>query len=443
MSASKLWTESTCKTSGRGRRRDEDLSPLLCAVSYDLGLTGHLKASAFELLHARELRELVREASIELLLVAGAMGGEWVNHAGEKVRNDILQVLESKRKKLDPPWTVCGRQSKFRYRRHNLELAPDLQEEKLTLLTEDCDQGRVPVLVIKPADDDEPDADTDAGAAKQRPAVIFLHCTGKSKDAMRPCMERFAARGYVAVAIDSRYHGERAACGEAYREALIRAWATGDEMPFIFDTVWDLRKLVDYLHTRADVDPARIGMLGISLGGMHCWYAAVADPRISVVVPIIAVQCFGWAVINDMWHARVQSIPHVFEAAMVDLGKSAVDAEIVASVWRRIAPGLIDRFDAEHTIPAIAPRPLLILNGQEDKRCPVRGLETTLSIASEVYKSAGVPENFKFKAEEGVEHALSDSMLYDASVWMDRHLRPDCVGSQDYVSLPKGSDFHL
>lgn len=32
-------------------------------------------------------------------------------------------------------------------------------------------------------------------------------------------------------------------------------------------------------------------------------------------------------------------------------------------VWDRIAPGLASSFDSPYTVPAIAPRPLLILNG--------------------------------------------------------------------------------
>lgn len=72
-----------------------------------------------------------------------------------------------------------------------------------------------------------------------------------------------------------------------------------------------------------------------------------------------------------------------------DLGKTAIDKEVVekvryiyiyvplccevgyhphvykpAQVWDRIAPGLASKFDSPHTIPAIAPRPLLILNGK-------------------------------------------------------------------------------
>jgi dienelactone hydrolase len=53
-------------------------------------------------------------------------------------------------------------------------------------------------------------------------------------------------------------------------QALVAAWETGEEMPFIFDTVWDIIKLMDYLTTRPDIDPKHIGMMGISLGGLLC-----------------------------------------------------------------------------------------------------------------------------------------------------------------------------
>ncbi len=38
-----------------------------------------------------------------------------------------------------------------------------------------------------------------------------------------------------------------------------------------FDTCWDLWKTVDYLSTRPDTDPEKIGMIGFSMGGMRPW----------------------------------------------------------------------------------------------------------------------------------------------------------------------------
>ncbi|XP_028802206.1 uncharacterized protein LOC114757351 isoform X3 [Neltuma alba] len=243
--------------------------------------------------------------------------------------------------------------------------------------------------------------------------------------------EAYASRGYVSIAIDSRYHGERAQSTTAYQDALISAWKTGKTMPFIYDTVrnfmlwqvWDLIKLADYLTHREDIDNARIGVTGISLGGMHAWFAAFADTRYAVVVPVIGVQGFLWAIDNDKWQARVDSIKPVFEVACDDLGKSAIDKEVVKKVWDRIAPGLASKFDSPYSIPAIAPRPLLILNGAEDPRCPLGGLKIPESNARNAYGEFHKPNNFKFIAQPGIAHQMTPYMTKEASEWFDRFFK--------------------
>jgi hypothetical protein len=91
-------------------------------------------------------------------------------------------------------------------------------------------------------------------------------------------------------------------------------------------------------------------------------------------------------------------------------------------VWERIAPGIMDKLDSPHTIPAIAPRPLLICNGKDDPRCPVGGLERVLNKTMEVYASMGVPHHFKFIAEEGLKHAITQTMVEEAMCWFNKFL---------------------
>ena len=88
------------------------------------------------------------------------------------------------------------------------------------------------------------------------PAVIVLHGTGGNKE--RPARLHGGAgqRNIIGVAIDARYHGERAGGAKgaaAYNEAITRAWQTkaGEPMehPFYYDTCWDLWRLADYLRT--------------------------------------------------------------------------------------------------------------------------------------------------------------------------------------------------
>ncbi|XP_048227972.1 putative esterase YitV isoform X1 [Ricinus communis] len=288
-----------------------------------------------------------------------------------------------------------------------------IKEENLYLITEAGDQGRLPMLILSMKHDSK----------EKRPAVVFLHSTNKCKEWLRPLLEAYASRGYVAIAIDSRYHGERATNKSTYRDALISAWKKGDTMPFIYDTVWDLIKLADYLTQREDIDSTRIGITGESLGGMHAWLAAAADTRYSVVVPIIGVQGFRWAIDNDKWQGRVDSIRPLFEEARKDLGKSAIDKEVVEKVWDRIAPGLASSLDSPYTIPTIAPRPLLIVNGAEDPRCPLAGIEIPKLRAQKAYEEAHSQDKFKLIAEPGVGHQMTPLMVKEASDWLDKFLK--------------------
>ncbi|KAJ4842970.1 hypothetical protein Tsubulata_017440 [Turnera subulata] len=373
-------------------------------------------------------RRAIKECSPSLP-VAETDKMEELDAEKEKLRSHFLHVLRSRRspdvelrvepaKPVENPLYQGSPPPKFSKAmvscpREEIEtLKEQLKEENLYLTTEEGEQGRLPVLILSLKD----------GKETRRPAVVFLHSTNKCKEWLRPLLEAYASRGYVAVAIDSRYHGERAKTKTTYDDALVSAWKKGDTMPFIFDTAWDLIKLADYLSQREDIDPTRIGITGESLGGMHAWFGAFVDTRYAVVVPIIGVQGFRWAIDNDKWQARADSIRPVFEEARGDLGKSAIDKEVVEKVWNRIAPGLASTFDSSYTIPAIAPRPLLILNGAEDPRCPLGGLEIPKSRAIKAYEGAHSLDKFKVIAEPGIGHQMTPLMVKQASDWLDKFL---------------------
>lgn len=287
-----------------------------------------------------------------------------------------------------------------------------LVEENLYLYTEGSEQGRVPVLILSMKE----------MYHKKKPAIVILHSTGKCKEWVRPLLEAYASRGYVAISIDSRYHGERAKNNTTYQDELVSSWKKGDTMPFIYDTAWDLIKLADYLSQREDIDSKRIGITGESLGGMHAWFAAAVDTRYAVVVPVIGIQGFRWAIENDKWQARVDSLKPVFDDARADLGKNSIDGEVVEKVWDRIAPGLASEFDSPYTVPVIAPRPMLVLNGGEDPRCPVAGLEIPRLRTEQAYNQAGCPDKFKIVLEPGIGHQMTKVMVREASDWCDKFL---------------------
>ena len=177
--------------------------------------------------------------------------------------------------------------------RPRVALAPQVSGDRFSYAA-DAEQ-RVPGLWVRPQ-----------GAGKH-PVVIVLHGTGGTKEGQLPVLKQLAAKGFLAVAIDGRYHGERIAektGSAAYQAAMLKTYQTGREHPFLYDTVWDVMRLMDYLETLPEVDATRIGMIGFSKGGMETYLAAAVDSRVKVAVPCIGVQSFAWALDHDTWQSR-------------------------------------------------------------------------------------------------------------------------------------------
>src|ERR1700728_441225 len=80
----------------------------------------------------------------------------------------------------------------------------------------------------------------------RRPVVIVMHGTGGRKEDELPLLRRLARAGFVAVAIDGRYHGERAASGHGsadYQAAIVRAWEGNGGHQVFDDRVRDVRRV--------------------------------------------------------------------------------------------------------------------------------------------------------------------------------------------------------
>ena len=179
----------------------------------------------------------------------------------------------------------------------------------------------------------------------RRPVVVVLHGTGGTKD--NPLIADIALRaaqvGFIGVAIDGRFHGERTQAGTGaadYNAAIERAFKTGEGHPFYYDTAWDVMRLIDYLATRKDVDASRIGLTGISKGGIETYLTAAADSRIAAAVPYIGVQSFKWALDNGQWPARVATIQNAFDASAATAGKPARSVDFVREFYARVVPGI-------------------------------------------------------------------------------------------------------
>lgn len=275
---------------------------------------------------------------------------------------------------------------------------------------------RVPGLLVKAP-----------GRTGRRPAVIALHGTGGNKESQLAFMADLAKAGFVAVAIDGRYHGERSKSGQGsaeYVEAILRSFRAGQEHPFFFDTAWDVMRLIDYLETRDDVDPKRIGLFGISKGGIETYLTAAVDPRVAAAVPCIGVESFRWAVDHDSWQSRIGTVQAAFDAAAKDSGVKNPGADFVRTFYAHIAPGIDGAFDGPAMVPLIAPRPLLSINGEQDPRTPLPGLELCAAAARAAYRAAKADDKFILHIQPNTAHKVLPESLTLARDWFVRWLKP-------------------
>ena len=124
------------------------------------------------------------------------------------------------------------------------------------------------------------------GAEQPVPAVIVQHGLGDSKEAdyVEAADSVLVAAGFSVLRIDFQYHGERARPGRDVRFDRGLPFTARDAW---VQTVFDLRRAVDFLDSRPEIDSSRTGYLGISLGGIVGTVFCGAEPRVEA--PILAL----------------------------------------------------------------------------------------------------------------------------------------------------------
>jgi dienelactone hydrolase len=274
--------------------------------------------------------------------------------------------------------------------------------------------NRVPGILVKRSD-----------SVGRRPVVIALHGTGGKKEDELGFARQMAQLGFIGVVIDGRYHGARASSGSGsadYQSAILRAYRGNGEHPLFFDTVWDVMRLIDYLTTRDDVDARRLGLFGISKGGIETYLTAAVDPRVAVAVPCLAVQGFAWELQHNAWQSRAATFVDALNSAAHDAGVRA-DADFLKAFYAKVAPGLDAEFDGPRMVPLIAPRPLLAINGDSDARTPRPGLDEIAAQVRAIYAAGHVAERFTLLLEPHTGHQVTPEGSAAAQAWFVRWLK--------------------
>jgi len=112
--------------------------------------------------------------------------------------------------------------------------------------------------------------------APKRPGVIVLHILGGNFELARLSSRLLAGEGIPAIMMKMPYYGERSIKGG--RSAVM----SNPELfcQFLPQAIADIRRTVDFLQSRPEISKDRVGLMGISLGGIIGSTAAAEDQRI-------------------------------------------------------------------------------------------------------------------------------------------------------------------
>jgi dienelactone hydrolase len=219
---------------------------------------------------------------------------------------------------------------------------------------------RCPAVLVRP----------ETPAAAKCAGVIFSHndresaATARIADAAR----RLASAGccvlvpdHVSVDTQSRQTLAIAEQESFYGDEAARFYGPADAvgLPPLALRVRDNLAAFRYLASRPDVDPARIIIAGIGIGGVDACLAAVLEERIAAVASIDATTIRDWAV-------------------------NATPGELHFFHIMPYLPGMGAAADLDAFYAALAPRPLMLVQLKDG--WPRTGFEQVAATASAVYK---------------------------------------------------------
>lgn len=267
-----------------------------------------------------------------------------------------------------------------------------------------------------------------AAAQERPPAVVLCGPISSVKEQTVPhYAERLAEAGYTALSFDPRNFGD-----------------SGGDPRYRYDpnaVIDDYANAVNYLLTRADIDPGRVGLVGICMGGGYAVSVGARDKRLKAVVSVaggydiggtfqqfLGVDGFAtyYRTINGLVQRQYETgqiayMPTIAKHLSDDVPVAAMPNEEAYSYYDRTrradAPNWSQTMTVDSFLPyfsyngiahasLVAPTPLMIIHGTTD--------------------AALVPEH----AQQAYDAAQGRKEL----VWIDTHNHIELYDQNPYVS---------
>lgn len=192
-------------------------------------------------------------------------------------------------------------------------------------------------------------------AEGRRPAVVVLHILGADFALSRYLAARLADRGVAALFVKLPYYGERRPAGG--RQRFLSA-DLGRSVTSMRQGVLDVRRAAAWLADRPEVDDARLGVTGISLGGIVSALAASVDPRLNRAGLLLA----GGGLADILWEMPEPEAIR-YRAAWIESGRTRADLEAL------VAP-----LDPLTYADRLVGKRLLMIAGNSDEVIPPRAV---------------------------------------------------------------------
>ena len=244
------------------------------------------------------------------------------------------------------------------------------------------------------------------------PALLCIPGSSNSKEDLLQSVDllpRWADKGFFVVSIDRPYQGERKGRLEsAVREkGLLPVWGEG---------VYDLMRTLDYLESRVEVEKGRIGMLGLSMGGMETLLLGALDTRVRVLVCVAGQLVWEEIFRGDHWTLIFQGLELCNQ--LVSSGASGPQA---LQAFQKRYPGW-EQIDAGKVVLRIAPRPLLLLSGANDPFIPPAAARKVYQTALQEYSTREKNERLELWIAPDTAHSFPPAMQERALAWFQRWL---------------------
>ncbi|HWL08140.1 MAG TPA: acetylxylan esterase [Planctomicrobium sp.] len=205
----------------------------------------------------------------------------------------------------------------------------------------------------------------------------------------------YARNGYVCLTIDTIQLGEIAGTHHGTHQKGMWWWLNRGYTPAGVEA-WNGIRAIDYLQSRPEVDPERIGVTGRSGGGAYSWYIAALDDRIKAAAPVAGITNMDNHIVDKCINGHCD--------CMFMVNRYGWDFPMLAAM--------------------VAPRPLLIINTDRDSIFPLDGVVDVHVRVRKLYQLLKADKNTGLFLCMG-PHADSQHLQNASFQWFNLHLKKE------------------